>query len=190
VGGKMDWDRWIARYREGRAFATNGPLLEFNVNGQPMGSEIRIPSGQSYRARLAAEVTARVPLERVEFIQNGKLMESRAVDANSLSFRLEKEVEVTGSSWFAVRVTGRPSRGVPDDGVPRAHSGPVYLVVDGRPALVEQDLETAIRWVDRLWAYLVERDNFGPGENRARAKAMIDQARRHYVDKLAQLRRG
>jgi hypothetical protein len=44
--------------------------------------------------------------------------------------------------------------------------------------------------VDRLWAYLVERDNFGPGDNRARAKEMIDQARQHYVQKLAQARRG
>jgi hypothetical protein len=87
-------------------------------------------------------------------------------------------------------VSGPPARGVPDDAVPRAHSGPVYLNVDGGPALVEQDLETAIRWVDRLWAYLVERDNFGPGDNRARAKEMIDQARQHYVQKLAQARRG
>ena len=41
------------------------------------------------------------------------------------------------------------------------------------------------RWTDCLWACLVERDNFGPGENRAKAKEMIDQARRHYQDKLA-----
>jgi hypothetical protein len=190
VGGKMDWDRWIARYREGRAFATNGPLLEFDVNGQPMGSEIRIPSGQSYRAKLTAQAAARVPLGRIEFIQSGNVIESRQVDPNSLSFRLEKEVEVTSSSWFAVRVSGPPARGVPDDAVPRAHSGPVYVAVDGAPTLVEQDLETAIRWVDRLWAYLVERDNFGPGDNRARAKEMIDQARQHYVQKLAQARRG
>ena len=52
--------------------------------------------------------------------------------------------------------------------------------------LVKDDLETLIRWVDRLWVYLEERDNFGPGDNRARAKEMIDRARKHYLDKLAQ----
>src|SRR5213594_2097324 len=67
VGPSMSWDRWLARYREGRNFVTNGPLLTFTVNGEPMGTEIHIPSGQPYRARLTAEVTARSPLERVEF---------------------------------------------------------------------------------------------------------------------------
>ena len=28
----MNWDRWIERYREGRAFATNGPLVSFKVD--------------------------------------------------------------------------------------------------------------------------------------------------------------
>jgi len=49
-----------------------------------------------------------------------------------------------------------------------------------RPVLVRQDLELMIRWVDRLWSYLVERDNFGPGENRRQAREMLDQAREHY----------
>lgn len=185
VGGKMTWDRWIERYREGRTFATSGPLLTFSVNGQSIGSEIQTTSGQPYRAKLAAEISTRLPLARVEFIQNGKVIESQEVAANALSHRMEKEVEVESSCWFAVRVTGRSGRGVLDGGIPRAHSGPVYVAVDGKPTLVKEDLETAIRWTDRLWAYLVERDNFGPGENRARAKEMIDQARRHYQDKLA-----
>jgi hypothetical protein len=183
----MTWDRWIERYREGRTFATSGPLLTFAVNGQSIGSEIRTTSGQPYRAKLAAEITTRLPLARVEFIQNGQVIESQEVAASALSHRMEKEVEVKSSCWFAVRVTGRPARGVLNRDIPRAHSGAVYVAVDGKPTLVRADLETAIRWTDRLWAYLVERDNFGPGENRAKAKEMIDQARKHYQDKLATL---
>jgi hypothetical protein len=190
IGGNMNWDRWIARYKEGRAFVTNGPLLEFAVNGQPMGSEVRIPSDQSYRAKLTAEVTTNVPLSRVEFIQNGNVVESREVVSSERSLRLEKDVDVNRSCWFAVRVTGRPARGVStEDRKPRAHSGPVYLVADGRPTLVEEDLQIAIRWLDSLWANLVDRDNFGSSENRARAQAMIDQARSHYVKKLEQAKR-
>jgi len=187
VGGKMTWDRWIERYREGRTFATSGPLLTFAVNGQSIGSEIRTTSGQPYRAKLVAEITTRLPLARVEFIQNGQVIESQEVAASALSHRMEKEVVVKSSCWFAVRVTGRPARGVLNRDIPRAHSGAVYVAVDGKPTLVRADLETAIRWTDRLWAYLVERDNFGPGENRAKAKEMINQARRHYEDKLATL---
>ncbi len=188
VGPVMNWDRWLARYREGRNFVTNGPLLTFEVNGQPMGSEIRVPEGQTYRARLAAEVTARVPLRLVELIQNGRVIESREVDSQAGPVRLEKELVVDGSSWFAVRVTGRPARGVPDGGIPRAHSGPIHIQVGGRPTLIKEDVELMIRWVDRLWAYLEERNNFGPGANREQARKMFDQAREHYRAKLAQAR--
>ncbi len=182
VGSAMNWDRWIERYREGRAFVTNGPLMEFTVNGQEMGEVIRASADSPYRARIAAEITSRVPLERIELIANGEVVETTQVSPSEQSVRLVKEVQVRESTWFAVRVVGRPSRGV--DQIPRAHSGPVYVQVGGEPTLVKRDIETLIRWVDRLWAYLEERDNFGPGDNRARAKEMIDRARRHYLEKL------
>jgi hypothetical protein len=188
VGGAMDWDRWLTRYREGRAFATTGPLLTFTVNGQPMGSEIRATAGQPYRARIAFEATSQYPLERIELIQNGNVIETRDILPNTTSARLEKEVMVSNSSWFAARAWGRPVRGSIDGQTPKAHTGVVYVNVGGQPTLIREDIDLMIRWVDRLWAYLVERDNFGPNDNQARAKQMIDQARAHYVEKLARSR--
>jgi hypothetical protein len=38
-----------------------------------------------------------------------------------------------------------------------------------------------------LWALLEERDNFGPGANRARARAMFDEGLKHYRAKLARV---
>ena len=61
VGPAMSWDGWLRRYREGRVFVTNGPLLTFEVNGRPMGSEIDIPEGASYQARLTADIQSRDP---------------------------------------------------------------------------------------------------------------------------------
>ena len=50
--------------------------------------------------------------------------------------------------------------------------------------LLKDDLEIMIRWIDRLWALLEERNNFG--RNREVARQMFDQARAHYRAKLAQ----
>ena len=49
------------------------------------------------------------------------------------------------------------------------------------------DLGLAVRWVDRLWAYLVERDNVGSAENRDSAREMVGRAREHFEDKLSPL---
>jgi Tol biopolymer transport system component len=185
-GPDMNWDRWLARLRQGREFVTNGPLLTFSVNGEPMGSVIKVADGETYTARLAAEITSRVPVRQVEFIQNGKVIESREVPAGTQSFRMEKEVPVQKSCWFAVRVSGLPARGVYDDsGVAKAHSGAIYIDVGGRPTLVKEDIELMIGWVDRLWLLLEERRNLGPGNNREVARQMFAQAREHYRAKLA-----
>ncbi len=185
VGSKMDWARWIERYREGRAFVTNGPLIEFTVNGQDMGEVIQASADSPYRARIAAEITARVPLARIEIVANGRVIETREVSSSEETVRVVTEAQVTKSTWFAVRVVGRPAMGIVDDHIPRAHSGPVYVHIGREPVLVKRDLEVLVRWVDRLWLYLEERDNFGPGDNRQKAKEMIDKARAHYAEKLA-----
>ncbi len=185
VGGAMNWPRWVERFRQGRNFVTNGPLVSFQVNGQPIGAEIRALEGQPYQAKLAAEVAARVPLRTLEFIQNGNVIESREIPAGARTFRAEKDVTVERSSWFAVRVSGPPARGI---GVPRAHSSAIYVAVGGRPTLVREDVELMVRWLDRLWLTLEERNNFGPGDNRERARRMIAEARKHYETKLAAVR--
>ena len=184
VGGTMSWERWIDRYREGRSFATTGPLITFEVNGTGVGQEIQFAPGSTYRATLRADVMSRTPIERVEFIQNGRVIES--ADAGGADrYRLEREVSVTESSWFAARVYGPGAEGLTTRAM--AHSSAVYVIAGSKPVLVREDLEIAVRWIDRLWAYLVERDNFGSPVFREKAREMIDQARKHYKEKLRQL---
>ncbi len=184
VGGAMSWDRWIERYREGRSFATTGPLLTFEVNGSGVGEQIRFAPGTTYRATLRADVMSRTPIERVEFIQNGRVVESADAGGND-RYRLEKEIQVSESSWFAARVYGPGAPGLTTRAL--AHSSAVYVTAGSGPVLVREDLEIAVRWIDRLWAYLVERDNLGSQANREAARNMIDRARNHYLEKLRNL---
>jgi TolB protein len=187
VGAEMSWSRWVERYRAGRNFVTNGPLVTFDVNGQAPGSEIKVPAGERYRARLHAEVIARSPLARVDLVANGVVLETRSAELGKTTMRVEHEAMVDRSTWFAVQVYGAPARGVPSGGTPRAHSGAVYVRVGDRPVLAAPDLELMLRWIERLWAYLEERNNFGPGANRERARKMFEAAREHYRAKLAQV---
>ena len=172
VGSQFTWSRWIERYREGHAFVTNGPLLTFTANGLAAGSVLR-----ENHVRLVAEVTSHVPVDSLELVQNG------VVIASSTGTRIEKEVALESSAWFAVRASGQPMRGYGND-LPRAHSAPVYVHLNGNPVIVKEDVELMIRWLGRLWGYLDERDNFGPAPNRANARKMFDQAIGHYQAKL------
>jgi TolB protein len=178
LSGPMHWDRWLQRYKEGRAFVTNAPLLRFQVNGKPMGSLIEAPKGQPYTAHVTAEVESRVPVDLLEVVHNGQVV------ASTSGTRIEKEIPFTASGWLAVRVSGPPARGVPYS-IPRAHSAPVYIHIGGRRVLVREDVELMIRWTDRLWRILEERNNFGSAANKAAARAMFDKGLAHYKAKLA-----
>ncbi|MEX2302344.1 MAG: CehA/McbA family metallohydrolase, partial [Bryobacterales bacterium] len=187
VGQEMAWEPWIERYRQGRNFVTSGPLLTFEVNGQPIGALISAPEGGS-TAKLVARVVSRAALERIEFVQNGRVIGGWDTPPDKREFQVEKEIAIDGSCWLAVRVEGPPARGVSAAGPLRAHSSPIYVQAGGRPTLVRQDIELLIRWVDRLWALLEQRDNFGSDENKAQAHQMLVVARQHYVEKLAHAR--
>ncbi|MBI1898631.1 MAG: CehA/McbA family metallohydrolase [Acidobacteria bacterium] len=184
VGSQFTWERWVRRYREGRVFVTNGPLLTFAANGHAAGSVVPAAEGSPYRVRLEAEVHSEFPVEKIELIQNGQVIDSRPVPAGAVSQHIEKEVSVDTSAWFAARVSGRPTRGLPFE-APRAHTGAVYVHVGGKPVLVREDAELMIRWLEALWSYLEERNNFGPAPNRTRARALFDQGLAHYRGLLA-----
>jgi hypothetical protein len=183
VGKDFQWHNWVERFREGRDFVTNAPLLTFSVNEQPMGGVVEAPAGQTYRAHLTATISSLTPIDLVEFIQNGRVIDSKSLPAGTREIELKTEAAVTSSAWFAVRVSGPAARGVA--GVPRAHSGPVYIHLGGQPVLIREDVELMVRWVDRLWQLLVERDNFGPDPNRQLASEMVRAARTHYQGKLS-----
>lgn len=172
VGSEFTWAKWIGRYRQGRAFVTNGPLLRFTVNGQGPGAVLR-----ESHVRLVGEVMSRVPADQLELVQNGEVI------ATAAGNRIEKEVTLGASAWFAMRVTGRAARGYGNE-PPRAHSGPVYVELNGKPVLVREDVELMIRWLGRLWGYLEERNNFGPAPNRENARKLFARAVAHYEGKL------
>jgi len=178
TGSEFTWQRWIDRYREGRAFVTNGPLIQFTGNGQPQGSSFESP-----RVNLVAEVSSRTPVDTIEIVRNGVVIESKTLPGGVTNTRIEKEVAVESSSWFAVRVSGPAARGWGNETV-RAHSGTIHVLRGGKPVLVREDVELMIRWLGRLWGYLEERDNFGSAANKAKAQAMFDRGVAHYRAKL------
>lgn len=184
VGSNFTWDRWVQRYREGRVFVTNGPLMTITANGQGMGSVVNAPAGAPYRVRLVVEVESQSPVETLEIVQNGKVFATEQLMAGVSKHRIEKDVTVERSAWFAARVSGLAARGLPNE-APRAHTGAVFVQLGAKPVLVTQDAELMIRWLNALWGYLEERNNYGSAANRTAARAMFDQGIAHYKKLLA-----
>jgi len=107
---RLDADEWFRELRNGHTMVTNGPMLEFTVNGSYPGELIRAKKGDRLRihARLHSRGTAAGPLE---IVANGDVIRSAG---GALDF----DQTVQQGMWIAAR-----SRG--------AHTTPVYVRMDG-----------------------------------------------------------
>ncbi len=147
--GAFTYDAWMAAVRRAQTFVTYGPLLEFSVDGRPMGSRIALGArGGTVDVEWSlASVT--VPMSRVELVVNGEIRESLGVDA----WRAQGHwpVRVDGSSWLALLVRGH----YPDKPeIIAAHSSPVMASVEGTPFYAAADAATILEQIEGVLAFV------------------------------------
>lgn len=149
VDSPLTYDGWLEAYREGRSFATNGPLLKFRVNGKEAGEEIRWKSG-SLPLEIEAEAVSHVPMTRMDLIVNGQVAASQEAEEGGKLISLTREMEISDSSWVAVRVYGEPHKLIPNDTSLYAHSSPVYCYRGNRRIAIRESAAFLIRQIDQL----------------------------------------
>ena len=130
LDGPFAPNEWYNAYRRGHTYVSNGPFLEFRVNGQEMGSELRVERGESLEIVAEASLNPDIDrLNRLELIVHGEVVATEAA-AGSDRIRLETRIEAGESLWVAVRAFGDRD-GERDMTV--AHSAPVFVVVKDEP---------------------------------------------------------
>ena len=149
VDSPLTYDAWLEAYRKGRSFATNGPLLKFRVNGKEAGEEIRWKTG-SLPLEIEAEAVSHVPMTRMDVIINGQVAASQEAEKGGKLIRLIRELEISDSSWVAVRVHGEAHKLIPNDVALYAHSSPVYCYRGNRRIAVRESAAFLIRQIDQL----------------------------------------
>jgi hypothetical protein len=174
TGEKFDVDRWFAGLKAGHTFVSNGPAIEFTVNDQLPGAEVKITK------KGIAKVSARVwGHEKVGVPQVLELVGNDAVlhkverkEGGSNELRLHVEIDVTRSQWLAINT--RCANGAV------AHTSPVYVVVDGEPTWSPTKCEEIIK--KQLDAIAVIDKEFSKGNDiRSRAiRVRLERAKSYY----------
>jgi hypothetical protein len=158
VGGDpLSFDVWAAAVRRGHTFSSSGPLLEIAVEGQPMGAEVRLGAdGGTVDVEARAECVH--PIHRLEIVHDGQVVaRENASGEGRRALRVQARLPVRRSGWIAARCAGDHRLWQSWTVVSAAHTSPVYLQVQGRPAFDVEDaahlqaiLQGARLWVDAL----------------------------------------
>jgi hypothetical protein len=180
AGKGLDARAWMDGLRNGNAFMSTGPLLGFTVNGNIPGEEV-ILSERGGTVEIAGWVRSITPLDKVMLISNGDVLDEISLAADRKTVEFKRQVKVTRSSWFHLRVEGRPEERSPlDTGFAQAFTNPVWVIVGKEPVRSRPAAEYCIKWIDKLQALAAAHPGWRSQREQDHVFAQFDEARQIY----------
>lgn len=193
LGDTFSVDAWYEQLAASRTFVTNGPMLQLEVNGQAMGKTVSLKPGDDIV--ISAAVASNPDgerLDRLELVVHGEVVATASDVSKDNTLSLEYSLPADSGLWLAVRAYGVEQA--------KAHSAPVYVVVDeqGFPkqAAIGDIIARMLRRLDEFDTMQVdvnsELETWSVGEpltkmfaaQRANILQRVDDARRIYAAML------
>jgi len=159
VDGPLVYQAWLEGVRKARTFVTNGPILEFRVNGKEIGDEFVLKKpGPVLLEGCARFDPERDVVNRLEVIVNGEPVGSFPRQGDSQEIRFQLPYELRETSWIALRATGTKMDEAVGPDAPffgpssLAHTAPIFVTLQGAPPLSAQPRAKALarKWLARL----------------------------------------
>lgn len=154
-GKRLSSEAWLKHLAAGRSYITNGPLLEFTVNGKRLGDTLDLKSPGSIK--VSGRAVGRLDFGQIELLRNGVVIKSAASRPSEKHFvaELDFELAVDEPCWLALRT---PPPSAPKDAEFQGktplneygrelfgHTSAIYVNLAGRgvfqPAVAESLLE-------------------------------------------------
>ena len=153
---EFSFDNWGKAIRSGNTFTTSGPIIGLKVEGQEVGSEIRLPAGGG---TLEAEVWAvcAQPIHGLEIVNNGKIIAKTVSREGSRHLELKEKIKIDCSGWLAARCYSYHKTWHIWPINVAAHTSPIYIIVSNQEVFSPSDaicmlnlINGGIEWLDTL----------------------------------------
>ena len=141
-------DIWMEEFRQGRSFATNGPLIEFTLGGKIVGDEIEFDAVQG-AVPFTAKLRSVVPVDHFEVVCNGKVVQSLKLEGARDSADAAGKIPLNESGWCVLRAWSEKAEYPVMDNYAYATTSPVYVTIGGKRAYSKEDAEYFKAWIDR-----------------------------------------
>lgn len=133
---EFSYDNWFSYLRNGRSFATNGPMLFLNVQDEDPGGILRYPLSQPVTVEARIIGMSQDSLATLELIRDGKVIERMETHSEETQSLLEIQTPVTfaRSGWLSARCFERT-----ENNVRYAQTSPIYVFLGTDPIAVADD---------------------------------------------------
>jgi hypothetical protein len=178
-------EEWLAQLAAGRSYITNGPLLEFTVEGRGIGEDVALE--RPGKVRVHGSAIGRVDFRKIEILQDGAVIHTGASQpvGAAWSAELDVDVDVTRPCWLALRT---PPPSVPDD--PRfsnkaplneygrelfAHTSATFVDVAGKRLFDRAAAEGLLAEMQRSREFIAGRGLFADESEKRRVLEVYDE---------------
>ncbi len=179
---------WLDAIKAGRAFVSNGPILEFDAAGHQSGDLVQFHGTNRVKVRVQARSI--LPFTTLEIIVNGESVAHKTLPVPNnpavdgvYSMQVEATVELAHSAWLAARVAEHPdlrNRIMPRGLSVFAHTAPIYFLQDGRKVRKEASITYLRKYVEGVLHWLDTKLPFANESDRQNARASAEQALQVY----------
>ena len=139
---------WLDELKQGRSFATNGPLVQFKLGGEMVGSELKFDAPQA-AVPFTAKLRSIVPVDHLEVVCNGKIAQTLALEGPRDSADAAGTVPLNESGWCVLRAWSDKATYPVMDNYAYATTSPVYVTIAGKRAYSKEDADYFKAWIDR-----------------------------------------
>jgi TolB protein len=147
-----DWptttELWKDGLLKGRTFATNGPLLNFHLNGEMVGGELNFDAAHK-AVPFTAKLRSIVPVDHLEVVCNGKVTQTLKLEGARDSADVSGTIPLQESGWCVLRAWSEKAEYPVMDNYAYATTSPVYVTIGGKRAYAKKDAEYFKAWIDR-----------------------------------------
>jgi TolB protein len=161
-------ETWMNELKQGRSFATNGPLIEFKLGGEMVGGELQFDVPQQ-AVPFVAKLRSFVPVDHLEVVCNGKVVRDLNLDGARDFADATGTISVKQSGWCLLRAwSAKPEYPVMDN-YAYATTSPVYVAIAGKRPYSKADANYFKSWINRT----IEITNQYPDWNSATEKQAV-----------------
>jgi Tol biopolymer transport system component len=147
--GPLKIENFLSALKKGNTFATNGPLLDFSVEGKQVGGEIKLNAAQ-IAAQFSAKLRSIVPVDHLQVVCNGQVVQELEVNNSRTVADVAGTIPIGKSGWCVLRAWSEKAEYPVLDNYVYATTSPVYITAAAQKPASPQDAKYFLAWIQRI----------------------------------------
>ncbi len=144
----LNIEMWMDGLKRGRTFATNGPLINFTLGKEIVGSELKLDAPQN-AVPFTVRLRSVVPVDHLEVVCNGKVVQSLSLDGPKSSADMNGTIPLKESGWCVLRAWSEKAEYPVMDNYAYATTSPIYVTIADQKPRSPEDAKYFTAWIQR-----------------------------------------